>query len=139
MTAWPRRRETTCSEEKLSATWPRARWALNLLPSKETTPAASWPRCCKAWSPRTARAAASSTPKMPTTPHSSLSLSSSNGLVRIVMAGKWLLVALTQAVHILALLGVIPRILTGRSIGFRRWLTHVLHQLLTGLLLELPA
>src|SRR5437868_6352921 len=75
---------------------------------------------------------------MPTTPHSSLSLSSSKGLVAIIMPSRWLLAALDQAVEVLPLLGVIPRIFLRRS-GFRRRLARVLQELLGRLLLELAA
>src|SRR6516162_1388952 len=75
---------------------------------------------------------------MPMTPHSSLSLSSSKGLVAIIMPMRWLLAALDQAVEVLPLLGVIPRILLRRS-GFRGRLALVLQELLGRLLLELPA
>ena len=50
-------------------------------PSKLVMPAASWPRCCRAWRPSAATAAAVSAPHMPNMPHSSRSLSSSKGLV----------------------------------------------------------
>src|SRR5258708_13648377 len=78
---------------------------------------------------------------MPTTPHSSLSLSSSKGLVRIIMPVKWLLIALDQAVEVLALIGVIPRILLRCSTGFggRLVAADALQHLLLCLLLELPA
>src|SRR6185369_367343 len=45
--------------------------------SKETMPAASWPRCCKACRPSAVMAAASGWPKIPNTPHSSRSRSAS--------------------------------------------------------------
>src|SRR5215471_11011509 len=74
---------------------------------------------------------------MPTTPHSSLSLSSSKGLVvAVIMPKRWLLAALDQAVEVLPLLGVITRIVLLRS-GFRRRLAGALQQLLGSLLLEL--
>src|SRR6185369_3331240 len=78
---------------------------------------------------------------MPTTPHSSLSLSSSKGLVRIIMPVKWLLIALDQAVEVLALIGVIPRILLRCSTRFRGRLVGAdsLEHLLLGLVLELAA
>src|SRR6478672_3811019 len=97
MAAWPFSLAITCSEEKLSATWPSARWALNLRPSKE--------------------------------------------LVRIIMPVKWLLIALDQAVEVLALIGVIPWILLRCSTGFggRLVAADSLQHLLLGLFLELPA
>src|ERR1700733_10366537 len=44
-------------------------------------PAASCPRCCSAWRPSAASAAASPCPHTPNTPHSSCSRSSSSGFV----------------------------------------------------------
>ncbi len=52
----------------------------NWLPSYETIPAASWPRCCNACSPKAVSVAASGWPKMPNTPHSSCSVSSSRDI-----------------------------------------------------------
>ena len=50
-------------------------------PSQLVMPAASWPRCWSACRPSATIAEALSAPQMPKTPHSSRSLSSSNGLV----------------------------------------------------------
>ena len=61
---------------KLSPTSPTWRSTWNWLPSKETMPAASWPRCWSACRPSAVRAAASGWPKTPKTPHSSWNLSS---------------------------------------------------------------
>src|SRR5262245_9018615 len=44
-------------------------------------PAASWPRCCSACRPSATKLEAVSAPQIPKMPHSSRSLSSSNGLV----------------------------------------------------------
>src|SRR5580692_5092717 len=48
------------------------------LPSLETIPADSCPRCCNAYNPRYASFAASSCPNAPNTPHSSWKRSSAN-------------------------------------------------------------
>src|SRR5579871_3304515 len=97
-------------------------------------PTASCPRCWRACRPKAQSAAACSAPKMPTTPHSSLSLSSSKGLVLIVLA-IWLLRALDQLVEVLALVLVISRIGLRRS-RFRRRLAERVDRLLAELLLD---
>ena len=60
----------------------RSEWKRS--PSKVTMPAASWPRCWSACRPSAVRAAASSWPKMPKTPHSSRSLSPSRSKSRSI-------------------------------------------------------
>src|SRR5579863_7292599 len=97
-------------------------------------PTASWPRCWRACRPKAHSAEACSAPKMPTTPHSSLSLSSSKGWVLIVLAIS-LLRALDQLVEVLTLALVISRIGLGRR-RFRRRLTHRVECLLAELLLD---
>src|SRR5436190_10055335 len=73
----PGRRSITSRREKVSPTRPSRRSEWNRRPSKETMPAASWPRCCKACKPSAVMAAASGWPKMPNTPHSSRNRSAS--------------------------------------------------------------
>ena len=72
---------------EIAGDMPIARCEWKCLPSKLVMPAASWPRCCKAWSPSATKLAASSAPQMPNTPHSSRNLSSSNGFV-VSIVGK---------------------------------------------------
>src|SRR5579871_1012316 len=97
-------------------------------------PTASCPRCWRACRPKAQSAEACSAPKMPTTPHSSLSLSSSKGWVLIVLAIS-LLRALDQLVEVFAFILVISRIGLGRR-GFRRRLAHGVECLLAKLLLD---
>ena len=75
--AMPGRRSITSRREKVSPTRPIRRSEWKRLPSKETMPAASWPRCWRACRPSAVIAAASGWPKMPKTPHSSRSRSPS--------------------------------------------------------------
>src|SRR4051794_22237626 len=81
MAVRPARLRMMSSRSKLPATWPIARCEWKCLPSKLVMPAPSWPRCWSACRPKAAKLAALSAPQMPNTPHSSCSLSSSNGLV----------------------------------------------------------
>src|SRR5262245_36658390 len=73
----PGRRSMTSRREKLSPTRPIRRSEWNRLPSNETMPAASCPRCWRACRPSAVIAAASGWPNMPKTPHSSRSRSPS--------------------------------------------------------------
>ena len=83
---WPGRRSITGAGEVVAdqAEW-RSEWKCR--PSKETMPAASWPRCCRACRPSAVSAAASGWPKMPNTPHSSCRRSSSRGRASVAPSG----------------------------------------------------
>ncbi len=67
----------------------RPRWrSRKRRPSKETMPAASCPRCCKAWRPRAVNPAASGMPKTPKTPQYSRSRSPSRSSI-VSRLARW--------------------------------------------------
>src|SRR5579883_50398 len=131
----PGSRSITSRREKVSPTRPRCRSEWKRRPSKETTPTASWPRCCRACRPSAVIAAASGWLQMPKMPHSSLSLSSSKGLVVTAFARVWVmkrsapqrsLIALDEAVHFLDLVRLVPLMILGAARRFGRWLRQLI-------------